>query len=89
MFIGVQDQALYTNVFRKMAGLSDNDKCHFCLIFYDKPTSYLYNLLRGKPLYDLLGRKPPKPSCLYNLLGGKPPKPSRFMIYWAANLLPL
>ena len=30
MLIGAQDQALYTNGFRKMAGLSDNDKCRFC-----------------------------------------------------------
>ena len=30
MLIGAQNQAMYTNGFRKMAGLSDNDRCHFC-----------------------------------------------------------
>ena len=30
ILIGAQDQALITNGFKKMAGLSDNDKCRFC-----------------------------------------------------------
>ena len=30
IIIGAQDQALYTNGFKKMAGISDNDKCRFC-----------------------------------------------------------
>ena len=30
IIIGAQDQALFTNGFKKMAGLSDNDKCRFC-----------------------------------------------------------
>ena len=30
MLIGAQDQALYTNGFKKMAGISENDKCRFC-----------------------------------------------------------
>ena len=30
LLIGAQDQALITNGFKKMAGLSDNDKCRFC-----------------------------------------------------------
>ena len=31
MLIGAQDQALYTNGFRKMIGKTDNDRCRFCL----------------------------------------------------------
>ena len=54
ILIGAQDQALYTNGFRKLIGKSDNNKCCFsktevesvghlmssCQIFYDIPITY-------------------------------------------------